>query len=268
MANLSQAERIIYETEGLVRPDHRLPAAAVEALRDLVDVTLTATAGQPPESIVCPYLPGWNGLPESITSRWLEAAGRPEIVDYTASILGDDVILWGGQLFCKPAHTGLEVPWHQDGEYWPIEPLSTCSVWLAIDDVTTENGCMRYIPGSHREGRLFPHRHDEREDLVLNQVTVESHFDASTAKDDELQAGEFSLHDVFLIHGSQPNRSSKRRAAFVLRFMPSSSLWDRSTDKESGSAHYQTHFSTRPIYLMRGEAGANTELVSKHPAYA
>ena len=169
--------------------------------------------------------------------------------------------------FCKPARIGLEVPWHQDGEYWPISPLKTCSVWLAIDDATIDNGCMRYIPGSHKECKLFPHREDLRNDLVLNQVTEEAYFDADTARNDELLAGQFSLHDVFLIHGSQPNRSANPRAAFVMRFMPAASLWDRTSDKDSGSAHYQTHFSTRPIYLMRGDAGANMELISRHPRY-
>ncbi len=257
-----------YATEGLVKPDCRLPERTMQRMRTLADQTLAATTGLPPESIVCPYLPGWNGLPEDITAEWLSIAGTPAVVDCVASVLGPDIILWGGQFFCKPAHTGLEVPWHQDGKYWPIAPLQTCSVWLAIDDVTRENGCMRYIPGSHKTGELFPHRHDERDDLVLNQVTEEAYFDAGIARDDELRAGEFSLHDVFLVHGSQPNRSDKRRAAYVLRFMPASSLWDRTTDKQSGSAHYQTHFSTRPIYLMRGAAGANTELIYRHPRYA
>ena len=263
---LSDHENAIYEAEGLVKPAFRL--GGVDRMRALVIRTLEATAGQQPESIVCPYLPGSNGLPEDIAREWLDISGTPELVDYVTSVLGPDVILWGGQLFCKPARTGLEVPWHQDGEYWPIVPLRTCSVWLAIDDVTVENGCMRYIPGSHRSAEIFPHRDDSREDLVLNRVTQESHFDVSTAKDDELRAGEFSLHDVFLIHGSQPNHSAKRRAAYVLRFMPSSSLWNRSMSKDGGSAHYQTNFSTRPIYLMRGDAGANTELISKHPGYA
>ncbi|NKB70227.1 MAG: phytanoyl-CoA dioxygenase family protein [Candidatus Latescibacteria bacterium] len=264
---LSPEELSQYRAQGLVKPACRLPATTVERMRELAEGTLAATLGQQPESIVCPYLPGWNGLPEEITSQWLDIAGTPELIDRVATVLGPDIILWGGQFFCKPAHTGLEVPWHQDGEYWPIAPLATCSVWLAIDDVTVENGCMRYIPGSHRDGQLFPHRQDPRQDLVLNQVTEEAYFNAASAGDDILQAGEFSLHDVYLIHGSQPNRSARRRAAYVLRYMPASSLWDRSSAKESGSAHYQTHFSTRPIYLMRGQAGANTELISRHPRY-
>ncbi len=265
---LTVQEQTMYQQEGLVKPAYRLSDTAITNMQILAEQTLIATTGQAPESIVCPYLPGWNGLPETITEQWLAIAGIPEIVEYVASILGPDIILWGGQFFCKPATTGLEVPWHQDGEYWPILPLQTCSVWLAIDDATAENGCMRYIPGSQQKGEIFPHREDTREALVLNQVTENAYFDATTAKDDILRAGEFSLHDVFLIHGSEPNRSAARRAAYVLRFMPAASLWDRTTNKESGSAHYQTHFSTRPIFLMRGEAGENTELITPHPRYS
>ena len=265
---LSPAERKIYAAEGLVRTEVRLPQEIMAPMRDLVAETLEATRGQPPESIVCPYLPGWNNLPEGISAQWLDIAGTPLFLDYVSSVLGPDIILWGGQLFCKPAGTGLEVPWHQDGQYWPIRPLATCSLWLAIDDVNVANGCMRFIPGSHQNGELFPHRDDARKDLVLNQVTEDAYFDEATAKDDELAAGEFSLHDVFLVHGSQPNRSGQRRAGYVLRFMPSASLFDRGADKESGSAHFQTRFATRPIYLMRGDAGANSDLIARHPRYA
>ena len=265
---LSPAEREIYAAEGLVRTEVRLPQEIMAPMRDLVAETLEATRGQPPESIVCPYLPGWNNLPEGISAQWLDIAGTPLFLDYVSSVLGPDIILWGGQLFCKPAGTGLEVPWHQDGQYWPTRPLATCSLWLAIDDVNVANGCMRFIPGSHQNGELFPHRDDARKDLVLNQVTEEAYFDEATAKDDELAAGEFSLHDVFLVHGSQPNRSGQRRAGYVLRFMPSASLVDRGADKESGSAHFQTRCATRPIYLIRGDAGANSDLIARHPRYA
>ena len=266
--SLSPAEREIYDSEGLVKPEARLPEETMAPMCDLLAETLEATSGQPPESIVCPYLPGWNNLPEELSAQWLDIAGTPLFLDYVSAVLGPDIILWGGQLFCKPARTGLEVPWHQDGQYWPIRPLATCSLWLAIDDVTVANGCMRYIPGSHQNSELFPHRDDAREDLVLNQVTEDAYFDETTAKDDELAAGEFSLHDVFLVHGSQPNRSGQRRAGYVLRFMPSASLFNRSADKQSGSAHFQTRFATRPIYLMRGDAGANSDLISRHPRYA
>eukprot|EP00494_Astrolonche_serrata_P013646 UN13770 len=70
-------------------------------------------------------------------------------------VLGPNIALWNSSFFAKPSYTGRETPFHQDGHYWPIQPPSTCTVWCAIDPATKENGCMKFIPGSHREKRLY-----------------------------------------------------------------------------------------------------------------
>ena len=75
----------------------------------------------------------------------------------------------------------MEMPWHQDGHYWPIRPLAAITVWIAIDDSTTENGCMRYVPGSHKSG-VLSHHLDERRELVLNQAIQSDLFDEAAAK--------------------------------------------------------------------------------------
>ncbi len=264
---LTPAETASYHADGLVIPKFRFDDSVQQHLSQLAQATLEQTTGQRPESINCPYLENWTeGLTPDICQRWLEIAGHPEIVSRVKSILGKNIILWGGQFFCKPATDGLEVPWHQDGDYWPIKPLNTCTVWLAIDDADSGNGCMRYIPGSHKAKTIFPSSVDDREDLALNQVTHADAFDVSTARDDELQSGEFSLHDVYLVHGSAPNRSARRRAALVLRFMSADSLYDRSTQLGSGTAHYNTRFPVRPIYLVSGDAGNNNDdFLRRHP---
>ncbi|MBK6658852.1 MAG: phytanoyl-CoA dioxygenase family protein [Proteobacteria bacterium] len=111
---------------------------------------------------------------------------------------------WGSALFCKPAATGLEVPWHQDGQYWPIRPRATVTAWIALDEVRVDNGCMRVIPGSHRMGE-FSHDTSPREDLVLNQVLNDPRIDLARVRNIELEPGQVSLHDVELVHGSQAN---------------------------------------------------------------
>ena len=70
----------------------------------------------------------------------------PEIVELVSGVLGDDIILWGCHVFCKPAEQGYETPGHQDGHYWPIRPLANCTVWVALEASTVENGCLRVIP--------------------------------------------------------------------------------------------------------------------------
>lgn len=112
---------------------------------------------------------------------------------------------------------------------------------------------MRYIPGSHASGSIYRHRTSDRADIVLNQEVDPSQFDESAARDDVLQAGQFSLHDVFLIHGSKANRSTKRRAGFVIRYMPATSVFERA----GGDKHVQSgvtfSMSKRPIWLLRGK---------------
>jgi hypothetical protein len=254
-------ERSVYERDGLVIPAFRLPESSRLDMTRAVDELLAATAGQAPESIVCPHVPDMNNLPENITRTWLDFCARPEILDLVESLIGPDIILWGSQVFCKPAATGMEVPWHQDGEYWPMRPLATCSVWIAIDDVSVENGAMRYIPGSHRERRLFPHVVSERADLALNRVLDPSSYAESTAAYDELASGQLSLHDVYLIHGSAANTSGRRRAGYAIRYMPATSHFDRNLEMGAGSKHFATQFATRPIYLMRGNSHSNTASV-------
>lgn len=241
-----------YHADGLVRPALRLGAATVASMRGLLDETLVATPGQRPESIVCPHIEGMSGLARAITERWLAICTDDRLVSLVESVLGPDIILWGSQLFCKPAGTGLAVPWHQDGHFWPIRPLATCSVWVAIDDVDLENGAMQYIPGSHRERRLFEHEPATGEELALNAQLAPRHLDLSQAAVDTLGAGELSLHDVYLVHGSEPNRSARRRAAYVIRYMPASSHYERGLAR-SGSRHVDSKIASRPIYLLRGE---------------
>jgi ectoine hydroxylase-related dioxygenase (phytanoyl-CoA dioxygenase family) len=130
--------------------------------------------------------------------------------------------------------------------------LATCSVWIALDDSTPENGCMRYIPASHRRRQLFKHELSDRTDLVLNQVLAPSEFDERMAEDVVLEAGQMSMHDIYLIHGSNPNRSGKRRAGYVVRIMPSNSHYDRAQQIAQSSNIGVSDFARRPIWLVRG----------------
>ena len=88
---------------------------------------------------------------------FLTIARIPEILDMVEQVIGGDIALWNSSFFAKPAKVGTRTPWHQDGEYWPIRPLETCTVWIAIDPATPDNGCLRVVPGSHRARELLPH---------------------------------------------------------------------------------------------------------------
>ena len=148
------------------------------------------------------------------------------IINEVKQLIGEDIILWGSSLFCKAEKTGNETPWHQDGEYWPIKPLESLTVWLAIDEVTNENGPLQYIPGSHLDKKLVEHKTLDKKNITLNQTLKNVDEIKNKAKSVVLNPGMFSIHDVFLFHGSQANVSGKRRAGLTYRYMPATSFFD------------------------------------------
>jgi hypothetical protein len=242
-----------YRSDGLIRSPVRLPEDVLVRMRASLERLLGDRSDVPPESLICPHIPSGGRHGAEAAAAWFEYATQPLILDLVEQLIGPNIILWGSQVFCKPERIGREVPWHQDGQYWPIRPLATCSVWIALDDVDADNGCMRYIPGSHLRERVYTHRVSDRPGLVLNQEVVADEFDARTARDDVLRAGELSLHDVYLIHGSNPNRSQRRRAGFVVRYMPASSVFERDVERQQSQAGVRFSLSRRPLWLLRGK---------------
>src|SRR5436190_10865880 len=95
---------------------------------------------------------------------------HPRIVACIKDLIGENVIAWGSHFFCKMPGDGKRVSWHQDSSYWPLTPSKAVTVWLAIDDASVENACMRYIPGSHRFGHLTYTLSENDDSNVLNQT--------------------------------------------------------------------------------------------------
>jgi non-heme Fe2+,alpha-ketoglutarate-dependent halogenase len=143
----------------------------------------------------------------------------PRIVSRIKDLIGENVVAWGSHFFCKMPGDGKRVSWHQDSSYWPLTPSMAVTAWLAIDDATVENACMRYIPGSHHLGHLTYTLSETDEANVLNQ-TVPGAETFGRPVDVELNAGEISIHSDLLLHGSEANQSSKRRSGLTLRYCP------------------------------------------------
>ncbi|KNZ34552.1 MAG: phytanoyl-CoA dioxygenase [Methylibium sp. NZG] len=256
MSRLTDSEVAQYAERGYLVPSFRLPAERVDRLRESLDRLIRDNPGVRPEKLVSAHVVGRAGAanPEGVkgSADFLDLGMEPQILDLVEQLIGPDIILWGCHVFCKPAGDGHETPWHQDGHYWPIRPLANCTVWVALDASTTENGCLRVIPGSHAAKVTYPHLFEDRQDLVLQQRTADEAFDAGTAVDLELQPGQMSMHDVYMIHGAAANTSTKRRAGVALRYMPGTSLFDRSLKPVDGKSGVPVSFATRPLWLLRG----------------
>jgi ectoine hydroxylase-related dioxygenase (phytanoyl-CoA dioxygenase family) len=252
LPRLDAAEVAHYAAEGYVVPRFRLPSGEVGALRKALDALIRDNPGVRPEKLVSAHIAGDNGEGVRGSTAFLALARDRRIVELVSGVIGDDVVLWGCHVFCKPAGEGYETPWHQDGHYWPIRPLATCTAWVALEHSTVENGCLRVIPRSHRDHVLHPHLHEDRSDLTLNQRMADDAFDARDAVDIELEPGQMSLHDVYMIHGAAPNRSTERRTGVALRYMPATSHFDRALRPVDGQSGVPVNFAQRPLWLVKG----------------
>jgi ectoine hydroxylase-related dioxygenase (phytanoyl-CoA dioxygenase family) len=170
---------------------------------------------------------------------------KPELLDAIEALIGPDIVLLYTHIISKPPG-GMHVAWHQDGPYWPrIQPKDAVTVWMALDDADRENGCMRVIPGTHAARSDLGQRPVDGADLLMpSAVTLPSDVvDESRSVDIVLKRGDASFHDSFLVHGSEPNRSTRRRAALTIRYVPSTTVITPRDDRKQ--------------YVVRGSATDN-----------
>ena len=251
---LTQNQIDQYHEFGYVIPDFQLPMVVVEEMRKELELLIAANPDKTADVMFVPHAPHGNrqGLNSPRSDKWMKFACQEEVLAMIGQLIGDDLALWGTTVFGKPAHNGKATPWHQDGQYWPIKPLATCTAWIAIDDVGVENGCMRVIPGSHKGNGVLKHHTNKADDLTLNQELDLDQFDESKAVNMTLKPGQMSLHDINIVHGSNHNTSNKRRAGYVLRVMPTTSHFDREMGKKIEINSKAVNFSDRPLFLVRG----------------
>jgi ectoine hydroxylase-related dioxygenase (phytanoyl-CoA dioxygenase family) len=131
-------------------------------------------------------------------------------------LLGGPVRFWHDQLFVKPAKDGGIVAWHQDYSYWTrTKPVSHLTCWIGLDDSTIENGCVHYVPGSHK-WELLPRGSLAGDMDAIKERLNEDQRSRFAPVPIELRAGEASFHHPMMIHGSFENRSSRPRRAAVI----------------------------------------------------
>ncbi len=175
---------------------------------------------------------------DPVLNDWLLA---DEVLDLVEPLIGPDIALFASSCLNKLSTVGKRVPWHEDGSYW--KPLASnrievATVWLAIDASTTDNGCMRVIPGSHLQRDREHERVDDVSEVLLKNEVREDLFDESTAADCVLEPNHCSLHDAYLIHGSGATKKRARRCGYQMRYMPTTV---KSSDHDG-----------QQVYLARG----------------
>ncbi len=149
--------------------------------------------------------------------KWLDDLMRhASILDAVEDLLGQDILCWNSIFWIKEARNPSYVSWHQDLTYWGLDCDDLVTVWVALSPASEESGCMRVLPGSHRQ-ELLPHEDIYDPDNMLTRgQEISIHVDEQAAVAMALEAGQMSLHNVRLAHASGPNRSGDRRIGVSL----------------------------------------------------
>jgi ectoine hydroxylase-related dioxygenase (phytanoyl-CoA dioxygenase family) len=228
-----------YERDGYCVVPDLVPAARVAAIKARLTEIADGRASFPEAKIE--YEPGAEHERSLATLRkinnpsrhdafFLEHARSPELLAVVEQLLGPDIKLFSDQVFMKPPG-GVEKTFHQDSAYFHIEPTALVTAWLAIDDVTLENGCLWVIPGSHRGGI---HDHSEkwqvgdRVDMKVPEKLIDRGREVALT----MSAGSCSFHHSVLLHRSGPNRTTSARRGMATHYMSARSLWSGSPDEQ------------------------------------
>lgn len=190
------------------------------------------------ESILCIHQPHF------ISDVMREYAQHPEICGILSQITAAHLPYWDGSVKCMQSMLFVKPPgfqgqaWHQDEIYIPTRDRSLVGAWIAIDDATIENGCLWVVPGSHRNGYLFPqHPHNNPDEFDFAPESFG--FDESKEVAVEVKAGSVVFFNGYLLHRSRKNRSQIYRRVLV--------------------SHYMNAWSLLPWFLKDGETPANAD---------
>ena len=232
-----------YERDGYFFPyDVITEAEAAALLADLEAAEAEVAGDRARLSMLRSY-------PAQLLPSFAALIRNPRLVDAVSQIIGPDVLVWSAGFFIKEPGSKSYVSWHQDLNYWGLDGDDEVTAWLTLTPATIENGCMRFVPGSHRK-KDVPHVDSFAQDNLLTrgqEIAVE--VDEASAVNVVLRAGQTSFHHGHMFHASGPNTTSARRVGIAIRFV-APSMKQTSGDRllvslVSGSDEYG-HFEHMP----------------------
>jgi ectoine hydroxylase-related dioxygenase (phytanoyl-CoA dioxygenase family) len=202
LLNDAQVDTLRNEVAALAEPEHPGRALFYE---------YNSNESSDPNTVLFHALGAWRVSPAFHDLLW-----NPAFVVAAAQLLGGPVRFWHDQLFCKPPRQGGVVAWHQDYSYWTrTQPMAHLTCWIALDDTTRENGCLQYVPGSHRWSLLPKPALAGSMDALDAVLTPEQRANFEPVAI-ELARGEATFHHPLMVHGSLANVSDRPRRGAVI----------------------------------------------------
>ncbi|HEX5092103.1 MAG TPA: phytanoyl-CoA dioxygenase family protein [Burkholderiales bacterium] len=208
---LTSAQVEQFRREGYVCPVPVMPAAEAAGLRRQLEAVEARQGGK---------LEAVQRSRAFLLFKWLDDLIRdPRVLDPVEQLIGPDILCWSTIFWIKDAGSRSFVSWHQDNTYWGLSSRNVVTAWFAISDASVEAGCMSVLPGSHL-GETLEHEDTYHQDNMLTRGQSIRSIDERRAAYMPLRAGEMSIHNYCLAHGSGPNVSADRRIGVSMHFMP------------------------------------------------
>jgi phytanoyl-CoA hydroxylase len=234
-----------YDRDGYAIYENVIDADLVQEASTHVDWLLQKNPGLRPEQL-------HNNLMTN-DPFWVRLISDERLLDIAEQYIGPNIALFASHYISKPPGDGQPVLWHQDGSYWPLEPMEVVTLWLAVDDSLPENGCMRVVPGTQHMQLHEMKRHTDEANVLSSRMDPEL-VDDSKAVDIVIKAGGVSVHHPNIVHGSNANVSDVRRCGLTIRYIPTTTRIV--SDKSWPSA-----------FLLRGETVEGVNEYLPKPRY-
>ena len=201
-----------YESNGYYLPIDVMPSD----IADEVSFKLEKISKNPNPNILHP----WN-LQAHLLANWIyDICVNPKVLDSVEAVIGPNILIQSADIFIKPPKVTKFINWHQDANYWGLEPFELITGWIALTDVFLDNGCMNYLPKSHLLNKIHhTETFDKNSDLTRGQE-IDLRIDKDKQVPVILKAGQMSLHHCLLAHGSGPNLTDKHRIGIAVRYLP------------------------------------------------
>jgi hypothetical protein len=218
VARLTDDQVAFFHDRGYLAPVRMLDDRQVDVLRD--ELVKLMDPAHPSHHLFHEFHSNESTNPETVLfhalGAWRISEAFHAFVTPAAQLLGGPVRFWHDQLFCKPSRHGGVVAWHQDYSYWTrTQPMAHLTCWIALDDATVENGCLQYVPGSHRWSLLPITGLAGGMEAIKGVLTEEQQTEFQPVAI-ELRKGEASFHHPLMVHGSSENKSNRPRRGAVL----------------------------------------------------
>lgn len=230
----------IYDRDGFVFPIDVCSAEQAREIRNDLEQAERELADDPERLALL------RSYPDRLLPSFDRLIRNDNLIAAVSQIFGPDLMVWSAGLFIKEANSTKIVSWHQDLTYWGLDDSEETTCWVALSSASPESGCMKFVPGSHKQ-QLVPHvdTFDENNLLTRGQeIAVDVNEEDGVPV--VLAPGQSSMHHGHLFHASGPNTTGDRRIGSAIRYIKPS-MKQRSGDRSlvalvSGEDHYG-HFT-------------------------